>query len=118
MARGAPEGTSADMARGERAYADRVARSAVSTRGEPVTWGRHQRQYPPTPCRQGHFARRHYRLAPVVTTRTVGAGRDREACWRSMLDAADRPAFLAVATGISGPKAAGTLEMWPAWAMH
>ena len=45
-ARGAPDCASADMARGERAGADRVARSAVWTRGEPVTWGHHLRQPP------------------------------------------------------------------------
>ena len=45
-ARGAPDGTSADMACEWQAWADRVARSAVLTRGEPVTWGRHLRQPP------------------------------------------------------------------------
>jgi len=46
MALGAPDCASADMARRERAGADRVARSADSTRGEPVTWSRHLRQPP------------------------------------------------------------------------
>ena len=45
-ARGAPDGASADMACDWRAWADRVARSAVLTRGEPVTWGHHLRQPP------------------------------------------------------------------------
>jgi hypothetical protein len=37
---------------------------------ELVTWGRHLRQPPISPCRLGHGARRHYRLvAAVVTTR-------------------------------------------------
>ncbi len=30
-----------------------------------------------SPCQLVHFARRHYRLAPVVTTRSAGAGADR-----------------------------------------
>ncbi|MFM1856940.1 MAG: hypothetical protein RLZ83_2249 [Pseudomonadota bacterium] len=31
---------------------------------DPVTWGRHLRQWPPNPCRLEQFQRRHYRLAP------------------------------------------------------
>ena len=54
----------ADTARGERAQADRVARSAVLTRGEPVTWGRHLRQCGVRPGALGQRARRHYWLAP------------------------------------------------------
>ena len=46
MALGAPDCASADVARREQAGADRVARSAVLTRGEPVTWGHHLRLPP------------------------------------------------------------------------
>ena len=63
----------ADTARGERAQADRVARSAVLTRGEPVTWGRHLRQCGVRPGALGQRARRHYWLAPRSDD-AVGAG--------------------------------------------
>jgi hypothetical protein len=47
-----------------------------------------------SPCRLVHFARRHYRLAPVVTTRTVGAGRERRDLQAQVFDCADRSAGL------------------------
>jgi hypothetical protein len=70
---GAPDGASADMARGERAVADRVARSAVLTRFEPVTCGRHQLLPVVLPGKLGQLARRHYWLAPRSDD-AVGAG--------------------------------------------
>ncbi len=70
---GAPAGALADMDRRERAQADRIARSAVWTRGEPVTWGRHLRQPEVSTGALGQFARRHYWLAPRSDD-AVGAG--------------------------------------------
>ena len=61
---GAPVGAMADMARGERAGGDRVARSEVLTRLKPVTWGRHLRQPRQNARALGQRARRHYWLAP------------------------------------------------------
>ena len=61
------------MARGERAGADRVARSAVLTRGEPITWCRHLRLPGISPGALGQRARRHYWLAPRSDD-AVGAG--------------------------------------------
>jgi len=61
---GAPGGAVADMTRGERAGADRVAQSKVLTRRGPVTWGRHLRQPRQNARALGQRARRHYWLAP------------------------------------------------------
>jgi hypothetical protein len=63
------------MARGERAVADRVARSADSTRFELVTSGCHQLLPVVRPGKLGQFARRHYWLAPRSDD-AVGAGFD------------------------------------------
>ncbi len=71
---GAPGGAMADMARGERAVADRVARSAVLTRGEPVTWGGHLRLPAVSPGALGQHARRHYWLAPRSDDAVGAAG--------------------------------------------
>ena len=73
MALGAPDCAWADMARGKRAGADRVARSADSTRFELVTSGGHQLRPVVRPGKLGQFARRHYWLAPRSDD-AVGAG--------------------------------------------
>ena len=70
---GAPDCASADVARGVRAWADRVARSVDSTRFELVTSGGHQLQPVVRPGKLGQFARRHYWLAPRSDD-AVGAG--------------------------------------------
>lgn len=57
---------------------DRIARSSSATgQREPVTQGQHLRQRPSNPCRLGHWARRHYRLAPGSDD-ALGAGRLRQ----------------------------------------
>lgn len=54
--------------------ADRVARSAVLTRGEPVTWGRHLRLPGASQGALGQRARRHYWLAPRSDDAVGAAG--------------------------------------------
>ena len=54
--------------------ADRVARSAVLTRGEPVTCGRHLRLPAVSPGTLGQRARRHYWLAPRSDDAVGAAG--------------------------------------------
>ena len=123
-----------------RAWADRVARSAVLTRGEPVTWDRHLRQPSQVLVGWGNLRVVTTGWRRVVTTRLaqgLALGRALRDCSRSTsADAASirragPVAQLALGTGcdagwgrvgicrarwltgISSFSAAGFQEMWP-----
>jgi len=67
--------------------ADRVARSADSTRFELVTSGGHQLRPVVRPGKLGQFARRHYWLAPRSDDAVgAGLGLEQGAAWLQQLD--------------------------------